>query len=219
MRRSARAARDARLAAGDRSAGRSDSRQRIGQTASDGRVVPGQRRRDHRCRGALRNTTDEHIVFVVPPGSRIATGRLNFKLLTREAASRGLAMAIASPDAQVRALASLSRRAGAAHRQRGRGSARSVATPHPRRTRPGPAPVPEGDEGSVTPTQSRTPVGARIPLAWTAPGHDGRRRHGRGRLRGRRLAADPADRGDHPGTAHSRRGTDAADHHGPDLGQ
>ncbi|MEA2025683.1 MAG: baseplate J/gp47 family protein [Chloroflexota bacterium] len=53
----------------------------------------------------LRGATDERVVFVVPPGSRIATGRINFKLLAREAESRALEMAIASPDEQVRALA------------------------------------------------------------------------------------------------------------------
>ena len=53
----------------------------------------------------LREATDENVVFVVPPGSRIATGRINFKLLAREAGSRDLAMAIASPDEQVRAMA------------------------------------------------------------------------------------------------------------------
>ena len=53
----------------------------------------------------LRNATDEQVVFVVPTGSRIATGRINFKLLGREAAARGLRLAIASPDAQVRAMA------------------------------------------------------------------------------------------------------------------
>ena len=53
----------------------------------------------------LRQADDESVVFVVPPGSRIATGRINFKLLAREAASRDLAMAVASPDEQVRALA------------------------------------------------------------------------------------------------------------------
>jgi hypothetical protein len=54
----------------------------------------------------LRGATDDQVVFVVPPGSRIATGRINFKLLGREAAARGLQLAIASPDAQVRAMAS-----------------------------------------------------------------------------------------------------------------
>jgi hypothetical protein len=53
----------------------------------------------------LRGTSDERVVFVVPPGSRIATGRINFKLLAREAETRELRMAIASPDDQVRALA------------------------------------------------------------------------------------------------------------------
>jgi hypothetical protein len=53
----------------------------------------------------LRAADDEQVVFVVPPGSRIATGRINFKLLAREAESRELRMAIASPDEQVRALA------------------------------------------------------------------------------------------------------------------
>jgi len=53
----------------------------------------------------LRGATDERVVFVVPPGSRIATGRINFKLLAREAESRDLHMAIASPDGQVRAMA------------------------------------------------------------------------------------------------------------------
>ena len=53
----------------------------------------------------LRGSSDEHVVFVVPPGSRIATGRINFRLLAREAGARGMEMAIASGDEQVRALA------------------------------------------------------------------------------------------------------------------
>ena len=53
----------------------------------------------------LRGASDAHVVFVVPPGSRIATGRINFKLLAREAETRDLGMAIASRDEQVRALA------------------------------------------------------------------------------------------------------------------
>jgi hypothetical protein len=53
----------------------------------------------------MRDTGDEHVVFVVPPGSRIATGRINFRLLAREAGQRDLGLAIASPDEQVRALA------------------------------------------------------------------------------------------------------------------
>jgi hypothetical protein len=53
----------------------------------------------------LRDTDDEHVVLVVPPGSRIATGRINFKLLAREARSRDLTLAVASPDEQVRTMA------------------------------------------------------------------------------------------------------------------
>ena len=44
-------------------------------------------------------------MFVVPPGSRIGTGRINFRLLAREAETRGLGLALVSGDAQVRALA------------------------------------------------------------------------------------------------------------------
>ncbi len=54
----------------------------------------------------LRGATEERVVFVVPSGSRIATGRINFRLLAREAAGRDLQLAVASPDAQVRAMAS-----------------------------------------------------------------------------------------------------------------
>jgi hypothetical protein len=53
----------------------------------------------------LRKTESGTVIFVVPPGSRIATGRINFRLLAREAADRDLTMAVASPDEQVRALA------------------------------------------------------------------------------------------------------------------
>src|SRR5688572_16948751 len=53
----------------------------------------------------LRATEDERVVLVVPPGSRIATGRINFRLLAREATARKLAFAVVSPDEQVRALA------------------------------------------------------------------------------------------------------------------
>ena len=53
----------------------------------------------------LRAAEDRLVVLVVPPGSRIATGRINFRLLAREASARDLRLAIASPDEQVRSLA------------------------------------------------------------------------------------------------------------------
>jgi hypothetical protein len=53
----------------------------------------------------LRAAKDDRVVFVVPAGSRIGTGRINFRLLAREAVSRDLRIALVSADAQVRALA------------------------------------------------------------------------------------------------------------------
>lgn len=53
----------------------------------------------------LRDTDAERVILVVPGGSRIATGRINFRLLAREAAGRDKALAIVSQDEQVRSLA------------------------------------------------------------------------------------------------------------------
>jgi hypothetical protein len=53
----------------------------------------------------LRAAKDDRVVFVVPAGSRIGTGRINFRLLAREAVARDLKIALVSGDAQVRALA------------------------------------------------------------------------------------------------------------------
>jgi hypothetical protein len=53
----------------------------------------------------IRAVRDDQIVIVVPPGSRIATSRINFKLLAREAAERNLAAVAVSDEPQVRALA------------------------------------------------------------------------------------------------------------------
>lgn len=53
----------------------------------------------------IRAVRDDQIVIVVPPGSRIATSRINFKLLAREAAERKLAAVAVSDEPQVRALA------------------------------------------------------------------------------------------------------------------
>lgn len=52
----------------------------------------------------LRDSDDDAVILVVPAGSRIATGRINFKLLAKEAASRDKALVIVSPDEQVRSL-------------------------------------------------------------------------------------------------------------------
>lgn len=52
----------------------------------------------------LRAAKDDKVVLVIPPGSRIGTGRINFRLLAREAETRGLTVALVSSDAQVRSL-------------------------------------------------------------------------------------------------------------------
>jgi len=53
----------------------------------------------------LRAVDDGEAVIIVPPGSRIATSRINFKLLAREANERRLNVAAVSDDPAVRALA------------------------------------------------------------------------------------------------------------------
>lgn len=53
----------------------------------------------------LRALTAPDAVLVVPAGSRVATSRINFKLLAREAAERRLNIAAVSDEPQVRALA------------------------------------------------------------------------------------------------------------------
>ncbi len=53
----------------------------------------------------LRRLPDTRVALVVPPGSRVATSRINFRLLAREAAGSGRALAIVTPDVAVRALA------------------------------------------------------------------------------------------------------------------
>ncbi len=53
----------------------------------------------------LRAARDGRVVVVLPPGSRIGTSRINFRLLAREAESRGIALALVSGDTGVRALA------------------------------------------------------------------------------------------------------------------
>ncbi len=53
----------------------------------------------------LRAVRDGEAIMVVPPGSRIATSRINFKLLAREGNERRLNLVAVSDDPQVRALA------------------------------------------------------------------------------------------------------------------
>jgi hypothetical protein len=53
----------------------------------------------------LRTLEDQRIALVLPVGSRVATSRINFRLLAREAAARSKALEIVTGDASARALA------------------------------------------------------------------------------------------------------------------
>lgn len=53
----------------------------------------------------LRAAGEGPVILVLPPGSRVGTGRINFRLLAREATSRAIELAVVSPDAQIRTLA------------------------------------------------------------------------------------------------------------------
>ncbi len=52
----------------------------------------------------LRTAGEPHVALVLPAGSRVATSRINFRLLAREAAARERRLAIVSPETAVRAI-------------------------------------------------------------------------------------------------------------------
>src|SRR4249919_422703 len=53
----------------------------------------------------IRAAADSRVGLVIPFGSRVATSRINFRLLAREAMSHGRRLDIVAPDASARALA------------------------------------------------------------------------------------------------------------------
>jgi hypothetical protein len=53
----------------------------------------------------IRQVADPRIAIVVPAGSRLATSRINFRLLAREATERSRSLIVVTPDAAVRSLA------------------------------------------------------------------------------------------------------------------
>ena len=53
----------------------------------------------------IRTAKDLRLAIVVPPGSRVSTSRINFRLLAREARERHRQLAIVAPDAASRSLA------------------------------------------------------------------------------------------------------------------
>src|ERR1700690_2614366 len=52
----------------------------------------------------IRDASDTRIALVVQGGSRVATSRINFRLLAREARKRGRTLAIIAADASVRSM-------------------------------------------------------------------------------------------------------------------
>jgi hypothetical protein len=53
----------------------------------------------------LRTASDKHVILVLPPGSRIGTSRINFRLLLREAQHHDVSLDVVSGEPGVRALA------------------------------------------------------------------------------------------------------------------
>jgi len=53
----------------------------------------------------LRSASEQQVALVLPGGSRVATSRINFRLLFREAESNGKRLAVVSADASVRSIA------------------------------------------------------------------------------------------------------------------
>jgi hypothetical protein len=53
----------------------------------------------------IRGAEPSQIALVIPPGSNIATSRINFRLLAREAQARNRRLAVVAPDAASRAIA------------------------------------------------------------------------------------------------------------------
>jgi hypothetical protein len=53
----------------------------------------------------LRSASEQQVALVLPAGSRVATSRINFRLLFREAESNGKRLAVVSADSSVRSIA------------------------------------------------------------------------------------------------------------------
>lgn len=110
------------------------------------------------------------LALVVPPGSRIATSRMNFRLLAREAGRLGRQLAVVAPDAPSRALAAaagLDVFASVAEYEASLGSA-GVGTPGGRApVAPSDRPDGGGEPGSVgSATEAAEPPGST--RVWTA---------------------------------------------------
>jgi baseplate J-like protein len=122
--------------------------------------------------GRIRAVGERDAIVVVPPGSKIATSRINFKLLAREAATRRMNVVAVSDEPQVRALAisaglpaydsiATAQQALATFSDQDRQLAKRIDRTMPREH---PAPAPRSDQTQVLPpsvvARSANPAGA-----------------------------------------------------------
>jgi hypothetical protein len=115
----------------------------------------------------LRAAQDDRVVLVVPPGSRIGTGRINFRLLAREAESRQRTITLVSGDPQVRAMASAAGlTAYATVSQAERAAATAVTTPAAGRS--GEANEETGETATAVVAGATTTVADAAPMTATA---------------------------------------------------
>jgi hypothetical protein len=111
----------------------------------------------------IRATEDERIAIVLPFGSRLATSRINFRLLAREATKHGKAIEIVAADASARALAVSAGLVVHPSVAAFDGGPDYVAPPDSSMTPPAGVPVTEFDDDAPTsailvPRESRLPV-------------------------------------------------------------
>ncbi len=118
----------------------------------------------------IRAAEDERIALVLPYGSRLATSRINFRLLAREATERGKQIEIVCADPSARALAAA---AGlpvhpSVSAFEGHGAGATVATA-PHEASPGDVDDPDGAGSAGDNGTGATPVGAGV-ASDTGPG-------------------------------------------------
>ena len=105
----------------------------------------------------IRNLPDERIALVLPLGSRLATSRINFRLLAREAETHGKRIEIVTNDASARALAASAGLAthlsvAALEGSSGVSAQPALAIASPDAPPPTPGPAPAATPGADSPT-------------------------------------------------------------------
>jgi hypothetical protein len=115
----------------------------------------------------IRTAQEVEVALVLPAGSRIATSRINFRLLAREASSRSRRLAIVAPEASTRALAAsagLPAFASVTEYGEARGrpdGAEAVGPPAIGADAPSAAALARGPDGAVAPVDDPSPVSPR----------------------------------------------------------